>query len=529
MQFRFGTFTLDTDTFVLREGDLQIHVEPLVFDLLRCLVARPGEVLSRDTIVAEVWDGRFVSDATVSSAVKSARRALGDNGEQQSYIRTVRGRGFQFVAEVSRGSMEEADRRVVVVDPLTSASAPKSNETNSAHLTSPLRIAVLPLFALSNERDLQVLGDAVAQEVILELSRLRWLFVLARGSSFKFRGQEIDLARTGEILGADYLVTGTILRAGDTCVITVELCHASGGNVLWADRITERTDELMLMRTALASRIVGALEPRIQLNETMAASRIPTDRLDAWAAYHRGLWHMYRFNERDNEQASELFSRATSLDPRFARAHAGLSFTHFQKALIGFSTDAEEERRRARRAADRAMEHDPLDPFVNLTLGRAEWISGNLEPGLSWMERAIALSPNYAFAIYNKALVGTLLGEGEGNEPDIVRAMLLSPLDPLKYAMLATRALTYVVRDDFETAAEWANQAIRAPNAHVQIFAIAAFVNELTGDHAQALACVARIRQGHPSYEAADFLKSFPLPVGPTRAKVERALKSLGL
>ena len=224
-----------------------------------------------------------------------------------------------------------------------------------------------------------------------------------------------------------------------------------------------------------------------------------------------------------------MFGHALKLDRGFARAHAGLSFTHFQNAFLGFTPDAAAERALARASATTALEHDPLDPFANLTMGRAEWLAGNLEASLPWMERSIALSPNYAFAIYNSALVGTLLGDGAGSEARIVQAMALSPLDPLGYAMLATRALTHLVRGDHAAAATWADRAVRAPNAHVQIFAIAAIANEATGQRGKAEAYVAHIRAAHPDYTRAQFLASFPFRDGDLRRQAEATLKALGL
>lgn len=528
MLYRFGAFELDTQAFVLRQGAAEIHVEPLVFDLLCCFLDHAGQVLTREAIIRQVWRGRLVSDATVSSAIKSARKALGDCGKEQTYIRTVRGRGFQFVGAVSRAGVELAPNAGTTPRQLP-AEAEGVTPPAGGELLAPPRIAVLPIFPLPADPDLAVLGDALAQEVILELSRLHWLFVIARASSFQFRGQEIDLARASHVLGATYFVTGTIMREGGRCVVAVELCRTPGNNVIWAERFTAPLDGLVGLRSTLAGEIVSAMEPRIQLSEALVAAKLPTEHLGAWAAYHRGLWHMYRFNKRDNALAQTLFTRAVELDPGFARAHAGLSFTHFQTALLGFLPDAESEKRRARAAAERCMELDPLDPFANLTMGRTEWISGNLEAGLRWMERSIALRPSYAFAIYNSALVGTLLGEGEANENLVARAISLSPIDPLNYAMLATRALTHVVRADFAEAAAWANRAVRSPNAHVQIYTIAAFTNELAGKRGTAEDYVAHIRQANPAYAAADFLKSFPLREGSVRRQVEQSLRRLRL
>jgi len=524
MRFRFDQFELDTDLYQLRADDRAVHVEPLVFDLLSFLVQRPGQVVSRDAIIEHVWKGRFVSDATVSSCIKSARKALGDSGESQAYIRTVRGRGFQFAGTVTS---DEEHPAVQVTSP-TAVSPPAIGE-GAIQVQSQPKIAVLPLFPLSPDPKLGLLGDAVAQEVILELSRLRWLFVIARGSSFQFRGQEIDLVRAASILGASYFLTGTILEQSGRFVVSVELSRSADNVVIWADRFDRAPAELMHMRSTLAGEIVGALESRIHQSEVLQTSNLATEHLGAWSAYHRGLWHMYRFTKRDNGIAADLFSHAVKLDQRFARGYAGLSFTHFQNAFLGFTGDVAEEKRMARMLADRSIAIDPLDPFVNLTMGRAEWINGDLERGLPWMERSISLSPNYAFAIYNSALVGTILGDGEENEKRVTKAMSLSPIDPLHYAMLATRALTHVVRAEFEAAVEWVDRAARSPNAHIQIFTMAAFVHELTGQSCRAADYVVRVKRTNPTYRRSDFLMSFPFRDEKTRGQVDAALARLGL
>lgn len=524
MQYRFDQFLLDTELFSLRAEGTEIHVEPLVFDLLRFLITHEGQVVTREAIIAHVWKGRIVSDATVSSCIKSARKAVGDTGERQTYIRTIRGRGFQFSARVA----SDPGMTVQVIEHPEHKQSQDERKSQDRTLVPP-SIAVLPLFPLSQDPKLGLLGDALAQDVILELSRLHWLFVIARGSTFKYRGQEVDLAQAGDVLGANYFLTGTIVRHNRQCVIAVELCRAPDTNVIWAERFTCPVDEIMQLRSTLAAEIAGALEPRIQQSEAILAAKLPTEQLDAWSAYHRGLWHMYRFNAYDNRLAAELFAHAVTVDQKFARAFAGLSFTYFQSAFLGFLGDIESDKRLTRVHAMRSIELDALDPFSNLTMGRAEWLLGNLEGGLSWMERSIALSPNYAFAIYNSALVGTLLGEGESNEIRVGKAISLSPIDPLNYAMLATRALTHVVRGNYHTAMEWADRAVRAPNAHVQIYTIAAFTNELTGNRLKADEYIIHIRHTYPGYGKQDFLNAFPFRDDKIRRQVEESLHRLGL
>ncbi|MGI9409574.1 MAG: hypothetical protein ACR2OV_05845 [Hyphomicrobiaceae bacterium] len=175
------------------------------------------------------------------------------------------------------------------------------------------------------------------------------------------------------------------------------------------------------------------------------------------------------------------------------------------------------------------MELDPLDPFTNLTMGRAQWLAGDLESSLPWMERSISLSPNFAFAIYNSALVGTMLGDGDSTQSRIDRAISLSPIDPLNYAMLATRALTLVVRGDFAAAAKWADRAIRSPGAHVHIYTIAAVANEIIGESSAAKTHIGTIQRLQPGYDSSEFFRAFPFRDGSARAEVEQALLRLDL
>lgn len=175
------------------------------------------------------------------------------------------------------------------------------------------------------------------------------------------------------------------------------------------------------------------------------------------------------------------------------------------------------------------MALDPLDPFVNRTMGRAEWLAGNPEGSLQWIERAVGLSPNYAFAIYNGALIGTFLGEGQASEERVARAIDLSPIYPLNYAMLATRALTHAVRGNHVAAAEWAERAVRSPNAHVQIQAIAAFAHEMCGDRDKAARYVEQFRRNVPGYDRHVFLRYFPFRDAAARRDIEAALARLGL
>lgn len=522
MIYRFDDIEVDTDRFELRQGGTVRKVEPQVFALLELLVSNAGRLVTKDELNLRIWGGRVVSDAVVNSRIRSARNAIGDDGKAQRLIQTVHKRGFRFVGEAVAECTVAAPAPVLP----SGAAAPPAEQTGSGDGPS---IAVLPFQLFSADGRHEMLADAVAHEIIVELSRLHWLFVIARGSSFRFRGPDVDLQAAREILGVRYFLTGSVAIDGGRSAVTAELSQAEDGRVLWADRIEGAIDDLLEMRRTVAAHIVTALDLRIPMLEASRAARLPTANLDSWSAYHRGLWHMYRFNAHDNEIAAHMFGRAISTDPDFARAYAGLSFTHFQKAFIGFGKDAAAERRLAREHAEQSMALDPLDPFANLTMGRAHMLAGDIDGGLSWFDRCIELNPNYAFAVYNRALADAVAGSGGSSERGAMKAMALSPIDPMRYAMLSTRALSHIVREDYAAASEWAQKGAEAPNAHVHIRVIAAVAHELAGNRDAAERWATEIRQGDRGFTRDTFFAAFPFRDDATRARFEAAMGRLEL
>ena len=404
-------------------------------------------------------------------------------------------------------------------DPATIASLPEQRPS----------IAVLPLQTHSVDASHDFYGEAVAQEIIVELSRLRWLPVIARGSSFQFHGSNANLSEAARVLGAKYLLGGSLAIHAGRAVLSVELCSAPDMNVVWAERFEAKPDDVLQFRFAVSTQIVGAVEASIQRSEAEQAIRQPTENLDAWSAYHRGLIHMYRFNARDNEVATDLFRHAVQQDPYFARAHAGLSFTHFQNAFLKLTGNLGEHRANARRCAEKSAELDPLDPFVNLTLGRASWLENDLETAGAWLDQALQLNPSYSFARYNRALIDVMFAKGEACEENVNQAIRLSPIDPLSYAMYSTRALSHIIRSDYEQALGFTEQAMRQPTAHVHIFAIAAMAYELAGKPERAQELARLVQQKSPTYTQQDFFRSFPFREGEATIRMSEAFGRLGI
>jgi TolB-like protein/virulence-associated protein VagC len=523
MIYIFDNFELDAEKVELRKEGTRVALEPQVLSLLMLLLENRERMVSKDEIIETIWNGRIVSESAVTSRIKSARRALGDDGKSQRYIRTIHGSGFRFVAEALR-----KDARTGSITSSGSCQGLDGVSGPEAAAAKP-SIAILPFRLVGNAGPYATIADALPHELIAELSRLRWLFVIARGSSFRFRAAEPDILRVGEALNVRYCLSGAVEIAGKATNVTVELAATRNGEVIWGERFASEIGDIFEIRTRIVASIVSALEIQIPLNEARAARLRGTENLDAWSAYHLGLQHMFRFNCEDNTRASLMFERALAQDPGFARAHAGRSFTHFQNAFLRYSKAPAADAAQARRSAERSIELDPLDPFANFAMGRVYWLEGDLDGSLGWLRRATTLSPNYAHGVYARAWADTVSGRALEGQTNADLAMSLSPLDPLLYAMMGTRALSHLVRGDGAEAAKWADRAARAPGAHVLIGMIAVLAHSLNGDDERAAAWARNVRSRNAKMTQREFLRSFPFADERTRRSISGAFAKAGL
>jgi TolB-like protein/Tfp pilus assembly protein PilF len=503
--YRFAEFELDLARVELRTRGAVRALEPQVFALLALLVENRDRLVSRDEIFEKIWDRRVVSDSALASRIKSARQALGDDGKSQRFIRTLHGQGLRFVADV---------RAVQTAHEMSTLAKPS--------------IAVLPFRPVGDAGPYAAIAEALPDELIIDLARLRWLFVTARGSSFRLRAAEADMGDIGRLLGVRYALSGSVEVRGRNFSVSVELADTRDSGIVWAERFGGALADVHRVRDEIRQSVLAALEVRIPQHEAALARLSVSEDLDAWSAYHLGLQHVYRFNRQDNAAAAALFQRAIDRDPAFARAHAGLSFVHFQSAFLRDTDDLAGEIDLARRCASRAVELDTMDPFVNFAMGRTHWLLGDLDGALPWLERATALSPNYAQGIYARAWTETLAGQALEGRGHVDLAMRLSPLDPLHYGMLGTRALSHLMLGEDAQAAHWAERAARAPGAHALIAMIASAVHELAGDQKASAGWAGRVRERNAALGREDFFRSFPIKMAGVRQRVSGALERRG-
>ncbi len=527
MIYEFGEFELDADKVELRKNDLVIATEPQVFRLLLLLIENCERLVTKDEIVEVVWGGRIVSDSAISSRIKSARQILGDTGAAQRLVRTVHGQGFRFVGNVNRRGTSQGPG--IEAEPQVQRSTPDPAKPEGQGSPAKPSIAVLPFQVLGEAGAYTSIADALPHDLISALARLRWLFVIARGSSFRFRAPDPDMAEISALLKVRYCLTGIVEVIGSSIAMTVELIDTRDGGVLWADRFKATIEDVHDIRAQIVSSVVAALELQIPLNEARIARLSTPESLDAWSSYHLGLQHLLRFTEADNATATELFERAIQEDPGFSRAQAGLSSTHFQNAFMNYTRHPEDDIRKAKDAALAAVQLDPMDPFSNFAMGRTFWLEGDLDGSRGWLERATSISPSYAQGIYAQAWTDTVAGHGHEGLASAELAMSLSPLDPFLYAMLGTRALAYLAQGQETAAAEWAEKAARAPGAHVLIAVIAVAAHALNGHHDAAKTWAENAKSRRPDISSEHFFRSFPFRDETLRQRIAQALASYAI
>jgi tetratricopeptide (TPR) repeat protein len=331
------------------------------------------------------------------------------------------------------------------------------------------------------------------------------------------------------LLGANYCLSGTVEIFGPNLTISVELSDSRTQQVVWAERIPSSIDNIHDVRAQIVNSTTAAMEIHIPLHEAGNARVLAPENLDAWNLYHLGLQHMYRFSRSDTEIAANYFERATELDPNFARAHAGRSFTSFQKAFRRNSDDIPRDKLNARKFAEKSLELDPLDPFGNFTFGRSFWLQDDADSALEWLERSVSLSPSFAKGYYAHAWTDVMAGRGAQALAHLEKSTQLSPLDPFSYAMQSSRGMAYAQKGDFENAAIWADKGARSPGSHYLIGAIAAAVHQLNNDPEKARYWVENVRSRRSDVSKVHFFQAFPFKPAADRKMWSDALTKCGI
>ena len=520
MLFLFGEFVLDTDRRELRKAAGLISVEPQVFDLLTYLIRNRDRVVSKDDILAAVWDGRLVSESALTTRINAARNAIGDSGEAQRLIKTLQRKGMRFVGVVQ----EEQE---------PAAAPPPSRSKKHRPLVLPDRpsIAVLPFDNMSGDPEQEYFADGIVEEIITALSRMRLLFVIARNSSFAYKGRAVDVKQIGRELGVRYVLEGSVRKAANRVRITGQLVEASTGVHLWADRFEGKLEDLFDLQDQVTSSVVGAIAPRLGQAEIDRAKRKPTESLDAYDYFLRGMANVHRWNREASDEALQNFRRAIERDPEFASAYGMAARCYSQRKACGWMTDPSQETAEAERLAWLAVEFGKDDAIALCTAGIViAYVVGNLDDGNALIDQALALNPNLAWAWVFGSWAKIWLGEPDAATERAARAMRLSPNDPeVLFFMQTATAYSHFLVGRYAEALAWAQTAMRQrPNFVISICAAAAS-GALAGRLSEAQEAMARLRQLKPALCIGDLKELSPFRRPDDSARWAEGLRKAGL
>ena len=513
-KYLFNEFEIDLNQQELRRLGETVHIEPQVFDLIVHLVRNHERIVSKDELIETIWNGRVISEAALSSRINGARRALGDNGNDQALIRTSHKRGFRFVGDVqaidtdtpAAGAETAQSGKPTGMPGRVSVSAEVSrlddvvSESVKAEAITRSSIAVIPFGNMSDDPENDYFSYGLTEDIIRLLARNRWLSVISRHSTIAFQGRVVDAREIGELLGVRYVMVGSVRKNRDAVRITAELVRAADGKQLWADKYDLQLEYIFDIQEEMARQIAATIEPELSKVEQQLAARKAPESLDAWDCYQRGLWNLWRFTTPGFDSAETYFQRAIDADPNFARGHGALSYVNLQRAFIDQPADRAARLDTALRQGRHAVSLDELDCFCHCALGRVLCVTHQNDEALATLDVSLDLNPSFAQAYFAQGF--NMLWHGREIEAETLldRATMLSPRDSHIAAFHHVRSWAHFSLGEYDIAVEFARRATRQPNATYQASATLASSLGLLGDRAQAEMVAAEVLQRKPDY-----------------------------
>ena len=419
MRYLFENYAFDTDRRELRRGAELVTIPPQVFDLLDYLIRNREHVVSKDDLIDAIWKGRIVSETALTTRLNAARSAIGDTGEQQRLIKTLPRKGFRFVATV-----KEAQGAA------TAAAADNPEEPPKPALTLPDKpsIAVLPFTNLSSDPEQEYFVDGIAEDVLTTLSKIPELLVIARNSSFVFKGEVRDIREIGRMLGARYVLEGSVRKAGNRVRLAAQLIDSLNGGHVWADRFEGDLDEVFDLQDRITQDIVAALEVRLTLGEEVRVWRKRSGSPLVYEHFLKG-WTLYiNFAKHTHAEARSEFERALAVNHHFIPALGMLGFTLTDQVRFGWEKDQTTTYEAAMECAARALAVDPDSDVAYVAVGYIRLFQRRHDDAIAAGEKAIALCPNSASAYHIAGMIHGYAGDFRKAAQYEEQSQRLSPL-----------------------------------------------------------------------------------------------------
>ena len=525
VRFCFADHVLDVDLRELTRAGEGIAVEPQVFDLLIYLVENRERVVSKDDLIESIWDGRIVSESTLTSRINAARKAVGDSGKDQNVIRTIARKGFRFVGDV-QVHQDGAG-------PAAAGSTPSpdlAGEPYRQHLPALDRpaIAVLPFVNVGGGPEQDYFSEGISEDIITALSKLRWFYVIARNSSYIYRGKSVHHRQIGEELGVGYVVEGSVRKDGDLVRITAQLVDVATGSHLWAERYDRSLTDVFAVQDEITQAVVAAIEPQLYAAEEFHARRKTPDNMDAWDLVMRALSHYWRVTRQDNLVAQALLEKAIAVDPGYGQALGLLAAHRMFSAHMGWE-DMSGAIEVAERQALAAIRADSEDAWAHYALGSVYLFTRRFDDSIAEFELALRLNPNFSQA---RGLYGVALayrGRWEDGERAARESLRLSPRDPFAAIYCGVAAYCQYIGRNYEEAIRMARESMRQRNdfsgAHRVLTAAAA----MAGQTDLAKAALRELQRAQPTISLTWLAEQMPFEHDAEREHYLEGFRRAGL
>jgi TolB-like protein/Tfp pilus assembly protein PilF len=505
----FGSFVLKLDAGTLVRQGVPVPVGYRALLLLTALLRRPGEVLTKADLMEAAWPGMAVEEGNLSVQMASLRKLLGPSPDGTEWIATVPRVGYRFIGAVKM---------------LEGAASPGGQSTEPAP-----SIAVLRFANLSDDIEQQYFADGLAEDIITRLSRLRWLFVSARNSSFAYKGKTIDVEQIGRELGVRYVLDGTVRRSGQRLRISAQLSDASSRLQVWAERYDVELTDFFALQDQIAESVIAAIEPRLYAAEHQRFQSRSPDSLDAWGFVMKAMPYVWTWGSaKEIEKAQALLERAIEIDPEYPRANSLLAWTHAARVQLGWA-DARDVLSMARAMAQRAIQRDSEDPWTHFAAGYVHMVSRGFDQAVKELTEAIELNPSLAFA---HVILGCAYGYG--GMPDdglyhLALAARLSPRDFTQAGNLSSTGLCHFMARRFTDAVEYERRAVELRPHFGTAWRTLAAAAGMAGDRDTAVFALAEAKRLHPSLSVEWIEKYHAIVHERDRAVYIEGLRAAGL
>lgn len=492
------------DRFEIRPVEREIFIDGLAgslgaraFDMLLTLIEHRDRVVSGKELMDTIWPGRVVEDNNLRQQVSALRKVL-----SPQVIITIPARGYRFGMVLDDDAPSTLNGAVVGNSGRHAAAIRPPAEM--PHLaTGRPTIAILPFVNMSGDPGQEYFSDGITQDIVSRLSKYRWLNVLARNTTFAYKGRAVDIQRIAADLHAHYVVSGSVRRAGNRIRVTAELIDAGTGDHEWAEQYDRELQDIFAVQDEITESVVAQLEPQIGLAERQKAMHTKRADLQAWDCYHQGVAHFFRFTAADNLQAQRLFQKSREMDASFGEPQAWWAYSTILGMVYWATEPARDLLDGALAATERALELDDQNAVFYMLKARVQVARCEYDSALIENEMAISLNPTLAAAHCGLGDTLAYLGRYEEALVRFEKALELSPRDPQRWAFLTYGALALIFKRDFETAVKWTHMAGEIPNHQYWTAAHKAVALAYLGRHDEARVCTARLLAENPAFTRA--------------------------